>query len=180
MKPTKDERLLATLAHASVLANTANLTGLILSTLIWATQREKSIFIRFQALQAVVYQSFMLAIGMLLTLIWVGCLGFALIPVAIRPDLYTTSPPDVFWLALIGFVIPLGFALVAMLYGLYGALQVYRGKSFTYAIVGRWVHMITGESSSSNTVPPDKDDRESMTISPQDIATVSEKTSHVD
>ncbi|MEM8534593.1 MAG: DUF4870 domain-containing protein [Chloroflexota bacterium] len=146
MEPTKGERLLATLAHASVLTNIANLTGLILATLIWTTQQEKSTFIRFQALQAVVYQSFMFAIGMFLILIWVGCLGFALIPVAIRPDLYTTSPPNVFWLALIGFIVPLGFAFVAMLYGMYGALQVYRGKPFTYALVGRWVHTITNEA----------------------------------
>lgn len=160
MQPTKDERLLATLAHASVVANTANLIGLIMVAFIWGTQREKSPFVRFQALQAVIYQSFMLAIGMLLTLIWAGCLGLSLIPVAFRPDLYTTSPPDIFWLVLIGFVVPLGFALVAMLYGLYGALQVYRGKPFTYVLVGRWAHSVADESPTSSGTPTDRADLE--------------------
>ena len=175
MEPTKDERLLATLAHASVFANTANLTGLILAALIWSTQREKSAFIRFQALQAVVYQSFVLAFGLFLTLIWLGCIGFALIPVAIRPDLYTTSPPNVFWLALIGFVIPLGFAFIAMTYGLYGALQAYRGKSFTYVLVGRWVHTITDDSSSASEQDRGKATHEYTNTVSTD-ATISEET----
>ena len=51
--PTQDERILAALAHGSILLP---LWGLIGAVIIWVTQREKSRFIRFQALQATVYQ----------------------------------------------------------------------------------------------------------------------------
>jgi len=42
MQPTEDERVLAALAHASIVANVANLAGMIATALIWTMQRERS------------------------------------------------------------------------------------------------------------------------------------------
>ena len=50
-EPTSDERLLALLSHLSVFMG-----GIILPLIIWATQKDKSKFVRFHSLQAIFYQ----------------------------------------------------------------------------------------------------------------------------
>jgi uncharacterized Tic20 family protein len=139
MQHTEDERILASLAHASIVANVANLAGMLVTSLIWMTQRDRSRYVGAHALQALVYQGVVLVISMFLLLSWAGCLLVALLlPPLLRPDLYLDSgPPASFWLALFGLVVPLGFAVLATLYGLYGAFLVYRGRPFRYPLVGR-------------------------------------------
>ena len=51
--PTQDERLVSALAHLTILLP---LIGIIAPIIIYVTQREKSKFIAFQALQALAYQ----------------------------------------------------------------------------------------------------------------------------
>ena len=139
MQPSEDERVLAALSHASIVANVVNLAGMIATELIWTMQRDRSAYVRAHALQALVYQGAVLLVSIVLTLFWAVCLGLSLLPAAIRPDLYRSSPPDSFWLALAGLSLPIGFGVVATLYGLYGAYQTYRGRSFRYPLAGRLV-----------------------------------------
>ncbi|MBK9711209.1 MAG: DUF4870 domain-containing protein [Kouleothrix sp.] len=137
MQPTEDERLLAALSHASIVANVANLAGMIATGLIWTMQRERSRYVRAHALQALVYQGAVLLLSIMLVIFWSVCLGLSLLPAALRPDLYRASPPNSFWLALLGLLVPVGFGITATLYGLYGAYQVYRGRPFRYPLAGR-------------------------------------------
>lgn len=64
--PSSDERLMATLAHS---------LGLLVDLIIWATQKDKSRFVRFQAMQAVAYD---LAVGVLFVAL-VGCMVAAIV-----------------------------------------------------------------------------------------------------
>ncbi|MBK9944079.1 MAG: DUF4870 domain-containing protein [Kouleothrix sp.] len=137
MQPNDDERMLAALAHASIIANTFNLAGMLATLLIWATQRERSAYVRVHALQSLLYQGLVLLISLAIGLLWGLCVVVSLLPAAVRPDLYRSSPPNSFWVALLGLVVPLGFGLLATLYGLYGAYQVYRGRPFRYPLAGR-------------------------------------------
>lgn len=137
MQSTRDERILAALAHASIAANIFNLAGMIVTTLIWLTQRERSAYVRTHALQALLYQGAVLLLSIALLLFWGMCLVVSLLPAAVRPDLYRTSPPNSFWVALLGLALPLGFGLLATLYGLLGAYQAYRGRPFRYPLAGR-------------------------------------------
>jgi uncharacterized Tic20 family protein len=140
MQPDEDDRILGALAHAGILANVVNLAGMIAATLIWATQRERSRFVRAHALQALAYQGAVLLVALLLGGLWVACLALSLIPAAIRPDLYTEGgPPAGFWFALLALILPVGFVAAATVYGLVGAYQVYRGRAFFYPLVGRLV-----------------------------------------
>jgi uncharacterized protein len=140
MQPTEDERVLAALSHASIVANIVNLAGMIATALIWTTQRERSRYVRAHALQALVYQGSVLVVGVFLGLVWGLCLVLSLLPVMLRPDLYDIrNPPRSFWLALLGLALPLGFWLLGTIYGLYGAYRVYRGQPFRYPLVGRLV-----------------------------------------
>jgi uncharacterized Tic20 family protein len=140
MQPTEDERVLAALSHASIVANVANLGGLIATALIWTTQREQSRYVRAHALQSLAYQGLVLLISVFLVLFWGLCLALSLLPVFLKPELYhLDSPPRSFWFALFGLVVPMGFGIAATLYGLYGAYRVYRGRPFYYPLVGRLV-----------------------------------------
>lgn len=140
MQPTEDERVLAALSHASIVANIVNLVGMIATAVIWTMQRDRSRYVRAHALQALVYQGTVLVVGMLLILAWGLCLVLSLLPVMLRPDLYDmTNPPRSFWLALLGLVLPIGFGIVCTIYGLYGAYRVYHGRPFRYPLVGRLV-----------------------------------------
>lgn len=57
MQPSSDERKLAALAHASIIANIFNLAGLFAALLIWALERERSAFVRAHAMQALLYRA---------------------------------------------------------------------------------------------------------------------------
>ncbi len=138
--PDEDERLTAAMAHASIVANVAGLTGLILAVLLWATQRRRSRFVRAHIVQALVYQIGTLLSVVILMLLWSGCLLLSLLPAALRPDLYRDGTlPDTFWVALFGLILPMGYGFAAMLYAIYGAYRVYRGEHFTYPLAGRLV-----------------------------------------
>ena len=140
MQPTEDERVLAALSHASIVANIVNLAGMIATALIWTMQRDRSRFVRAHALQSLVYQGAVLLIGVFLTLAWGLCIVLSLLPVFLKPELYQfSSPPSSFWFALFGVVVPTGFVIAAMIFGLYGAYQVYRGRPFYYPLAGRLV-----------------------------------------
>nr|NIV37945.1 DUF4870 domain-containing protein [Anaerolineae bacterium] len=59
LAPTQDERVLAGLAHGSILLGlfTSGVGGIIAALVIWATQKEKSAYAAAQALQSMVYQA---------------------------------------------------------------------------------------------------------------------------
>jgi len=105
--------------------------------------------LRFQALQAMIYQIVGLAIQLVLGLLWGLCgfgffflmmfgtmLSVALIeePSSVPIPLFLNmfSPVGVFCLMIPYLLIWLGF----IAYGLYGAYQVYLGRDFRYALIG--------------------------------------------
>jgi uncharacterized Tic20 family protein len=137
MQPTEDERVLAALSHAGIIANVAGMSGLVGAALIWATQRGQSAYVRTQALQALAYQGCALLVGVLLVALWGSCLGLALLPAALFPDLYHTSPPPLFWPALYSAVLPLIYGALVVGYGLYAAAQALQGRPFHYPLIGR-------------------------------------------
>ena len=51
--PSQDERIMAGLAHISAILP---MMGMVAPIVIWVTQKDKSKFVSFQALQAVSYQ----------------------------------------------------------------------------------------------------------------------------
>jgi uncharacterized Tic20 family protein len=137
--PSDEERILAALAHASIIANPANLLGLIAAALIWITQRQRSAYVAHHALHALVFQGVGLLLIMLMGLAWGGCLMVSLLPMVMRPSLYRAEYPLSFWLALLcGILLILGI-LTWIGYGILGAWAAWNGKPFTYGIVGRLI-----------------------------------------
>jgi len=134
---TTEHRLLAAVAHASILAQGL---GVVVGILVYINQREKSRFAAFQALQAAVYQVAALLLMIGSWIIWGIFYALTFIPIIqianTRPD---APPPPIFWIGFISMVIPLLLMLVLGLYGLWGALRTWQGRDFRYPILGPWL-----------------------------------------
>ncbi len=134
--PTQDDKIVSALAHVAIILP---FWGLIVSALIWVTQREKSAYIRDQALQALTWQ-----------VTQVGCmfLGMACYFVsffamfgsvfAAEAQEMTGPPPFIFLpFCAMGFIFLAMFGFI--LVGLYAALRNVQGHVFTYPLVGGWI-----------------------------------------
>jgi uncharacterized protein len=131
---SSDERTMAALAHGSALLNLfSGVGGPIAALVIWLTQREKSAWVAFQALQALVFQAAVVIITVLVVgVVWV--VGFIVSFATIGIGTIVAVP--VMILVFFG-----GFAMIAagMVYSLYGAYQIYQGREFKYKWIGEWV-----------------------------------------
>ncbi len=137
--PGQDERNLAALAHGSVIIP---FIGAAAPVMIWVTQRARSEYLSFQALQAAVYQ-------MSIMIAWVVgglCYFFTMILTILAMPLIIKDSGEInpfFWAAsfipfiIVGVLIILGFAYIA--YGLAGMVRAYQGNPFRYIIIAKWV-----------------------------------------
>ena len=130
---------MAALAHASAILP---MWGIIAAIVIWATQKDKSLFVRFQALQATVYQITMILGAFLLGACYMcSIFSFPLTMMAI-PSAGQPSG-DVNPIFLLPMAIPfavMGIGLLAwfafVLYGIIAAAQTLQGKDFRYLVIG--------------------------------------------
>lgn len=131
---TSDERTWAALAHASALLNffVAGLGGPIGALVIWLTQKDKSRWVGFHALQSLVFQTALfLATVVFVGVIWV--LGFAFSFVTIGFGTVIAVP-----IMIASFFVAAALMLGGLGYSLYGAYQVYEGREFRYFWIGDW------------------------------------------
>jgi uncharacterized Tic20 family protein len=135
--PTAEARLLAALAHGSVVFQGL---GILVGLLVYVTQREKSRYAALQALQAAVYQFVSLLAVVALWVIWSLFYGVSIVQMISQaqamPD---AAPPPLFWISLSGMALPLLIAVVIGLYGLWAAIRVWQGRDFRYILIGRWL-----------------------------------------
>ena len=133
---TQEERLLAAISHASVIAGAI---GPVVGVLVYITQKEKSAYAARQGLQAAIYQ----LIGLLLIILAWTCWGlfYALtfIPLIADPDQYSDAPPPIFWVGMASMICPFILMGLWLVYGLYGAVRAWSGADFRYALVGQLV-----------------------------------------
>lgn len=132
-----EERLLAALAHGSIIAQGL---GLLVGVLVYINQREKSRYAAFQALQAAVYQ----LVGLILVIgswfVWGVFYGISMIPlISLAED---AAPPPIFWIGMGTMVIPFIIMAIIGLYGLLAALRTWQGHDFRYALIGGWLERI--------------------------------------
>jgi uncharacterized Tic20 family protein len=160
--PSTSERTWAALAHASILltfalgvstGGVAVVLAALVPLAIWLAFRDKSHFVAFHAMQATVFQLAslvawiaILAGGLVVlipawimtVLLMIVLIGFLLLPVVL---VLTIALPAVL----------VALPLASLVYGLYGALEVYGGRPFRYWKVADWiesrgVHLATGAS----------------------------------
>jgi uncharacterized Tic20 family protein len=152
-----DERILAALAHITILVP---FMGIIAAIVIWVTQKEKSRYVGFQALQATVFQLILVLawfIGMgcymgSFILSFVGMAGFA------SSGSTLSGPAQGF--GVLGVLIPfivfgliMLTGLVFIIYGIVAALQALRGNAFRYAIIGDRIERFLQQGKETQATP---------------------------
>lgn len=115
-KPTQDERLLAAIVHTGIFF------GFLGTIVIWLTQKDKSMYVGFQAKQAFLYQIFLFIFGIL---------GLIMFIILFIPLIFLGIG---FLLLLIFLMYILGWA-----YGFYGAYKCWKGEDFKYVVIGDMV-----------------------------------------
>jgi uncharacterized Tic20 family protein len=136
-RPDFDERLMAAIAHGSIVANGL---GILVGLVIWMSQRDKSAYASGQGLQAAVYQLLGMIAIVTLWVIWGVFYALTFIPLVQGVERAQDGPPSLFWVGLGSMLIPMAVMVVWGLYGLWGAFRAWQGEPFRYAIIGR--HLI--------------------------------------
>jgi len=126
-----DERTWGTLTHLSTLLNlVTGFGGPIAALIIYIIYKDRSRYVAYHALQAMVFQLiWWFGGGVLIGLMWaiVGALSAILIGIALIPIAACLTP--------LMLLLPVG----ALIYGIVGAVQTNQGLDFKYWLVGDWV-----------------------------------------
>ena len=137
--PTQDDSIMAAIAHIGVVWPTV---GLVAPLVIWGTQREKSPFVRFQAVQAAVYQFILILAGLLAGVCYM-CSFFSFPFTAML-----SAPLDRGAVCFPFFSLCCTFGLLFLMmllwlayvgYGVFGAVWVLQGEDFRYVFLGPWL-----------------------------------------
>lgn len=133
---SQDDKVVGALAHAAAILP---MWGIVVPTLIWVSQREKSEYIRQQASQALAWQIAQLSLMFGGFIIYMGSFFLMFGSFFFLNDMPADAPPP-------GFFLPfcvMGFILLTMLItiavGLYAAVRTLQGQDFTYPIIGQQV-----------------------------------------
>lgn len=132
-----DEKMLALFSHLSLF-----LGGIVLPIIFWATNRDKSKFVTFHALQALWFHIAYVAI----IIIWVFVFIFIGVVGGLGLGAFTSATgskemPVFFIIMMIGFYATL-FAVIfgAIGYSVYMGIKSYQGKLVKYPIIGNKVY----------------------------------------
>lgn len=145
--PTTDEKMMAALVHASVLLS---FLGGTVPAILWSSQRRKSNYVRFHALQAMGYQTLFFWFWFI-AIFGIVFLSFCLmIPITIL--LADRSSDSEFIPFLVQPAIFLGVFSIFGLYfllGFIGAVFCFLGRDFRYPLLGTWLEKYLVKDSES-------------------------------
>ncbi len=124
---TSEENTLAMFAHLSILLNlVTGFLGLVPAVVIYFAYRDRSRYVAYQSLQAIVFQL-------------VYFFGAAIVAGVVA---VVSTPLTFICIGFFGLLIALLLALIpigALIYGIVAAVDTYHGRDFQYWLVGQWV-----------------------------------------
>jgi uncharacterized Tic20 family protein len=154
---SSEERLLAALAHGSVILS---FFGPIVPALVWTFQRRKSPYVAFHALQAVGYQMLTFWVGMAAYLLFVLLFMLVAIPLMGLAASHSRFAMTPFVLQGSMFLFAFGFMGIYALFGILGAVFSLLDKDFKYPILGKWLEKYLGRGASpTDPLDADKEDQ---------------------
>jgi uncharacterized Tic20 family protein len=139
LPPSSDERLMGALAH---------FFGPLVALVVWITQKDKSRFVKFQALQALAFDVVLLLVMGVVSL----CL-FGLMFLGIFGTMFGTfnelssTPQDIvpfffmlpFMFPFLTFVCILPLSLLITAVRLIASISIVNGRNYQYPLLGKWV-----------------------------------------
>ncbi len=146
---TSNERLLAALAHGSVILS---FFGALVPALIWSFQRRKSPYVAFHALQAAGYQMFVFWVGMAAYLVFFIVIFFLIILFSGATVDQGGSPSPTMMLGMQAsmYALLFGFMGIYFLIGIIGAVLCMMDKDFKYPILGKRLEKYLGRGARPN------------------------------
>jgi hypothetical protein len=99
---------------------------------------DKSEYVAFQALQAIVYQIAGLVATMIGWCCWMALYFASFIPLIAAAE-QGGDPPFIFWFSMLLMFAPLAVMGLWILGGLWGAVRCLGGHDFKYLVVGNWL-----------------------------------------
>ena len=145
---SSDEKILAALAHGSVFLM---FLGPVVPVILWVTQRKKSNYVSFHALQAMGYQAFYFWLWML---VWILVMILFACAMPLFIALLESSPdPQTFplFFQLPIFAIVFGLLGLFFILGIVGAVACILGRDFRYPVLGRWLKRYLSYDGASGT-----------------------------
>lgn len=133
---SSDEKIMAALVHGSVFLM---FLGPIVPVIIWASQRKKSKYVSFHALQGMGYQALIFWVWMVV-IISISILSVLLIPLSsafMNSSRNAATIPFFFQIPI--FVAVFGVMGLSFLTGIVGAISCLVGHDFRYPFLGKWL-----------------------------------------
>ena len=130
-KISSDEKLMSLLAHLSIIIPNI---GIIAPIIIWVTQKDKSKFVRFNAIQAIFFQLVFFILIMASILIGLILMFVSLPMITQNPD---AAPGALFWVSMGVMNLYFPLWIIFAIYAVVAAVKSFRGKIFRYLIIGR-------------------------------------------
>ena len=132
-KIKSDDKLMSMLSHLAILIPNI---GILAPIVIWLTQKEKSKFVRYHAIQAIFFQ--LLFFILLMLSLFIGIILMA-ISIMLANVSSGGEPGTFFWVSMgiMNLYFPLWFFF--SIYAIVAAVKSYRGKIFRYLIIGKIV-----------------------------------------
>jgi uncharacterized Tic20 family protein len=136
-------RLLAAISHAAVLFTNI---GFIIPIVIYLTQKKKSSYLGFQALQALIWQVVMFVFTILTSSCMVGSIFIpVLLTTASQNERFIGfSGGGIFIAMMISVFLMIFGNLAFIIYGIIGAVMTYQGKDFRYVLIGNRIEKSKG------------------------------------
>ena len=133
---TSDERLLSLLCHLS-----SFLGGIILPVIIWATQKDKSKFVRFHSLQAIFFHLTIAALIIILVFLFL-VIVFAGIGLSNLENLNSSDnmPPFMIFFMVIFYGGIFLIAIAFLAYSIYLAIKAFNGELIRIPILGNIIY----------------------------------------
>jgi len=141
VNPTSDESLMAAISH---------FFGFLVALIVWATQKDKSRFVRFQSIQAMVFDIcvsviMLVVVGVLMILVFgVLALGVGDLVILGSQSNPTEGPIRAVVALLTGvpfllpcIIVPVGIAI--FIFRLIATIQTFQGKDYHYPWLGKQV-----------------------------------------
>ncbi|MEJ2209819.1 MAG: DUF4870 domain-containing protein [Anaerolineae bacterium] len=135
-QPNQEERIMAALAHGSVVLFGM---GIVAAIVLWVTQKEKSRYVAFQALQAIAYHVAGFAIFVVGMGCWLALYFVSFIPLMTTPEESGGAALWIFLAATFLMLVPFAQMGLWILGGAWGAVRALQGREFRYVVIGRYL-----------------------------------------
>jgi len=130
-KISSEGKLMSLLAHLSIVIPNI---GIIAPVIIWVTQKDKSKFVRFNAIQAIFFQLVFFVLLMLSIFIGLILMFISLPLITKNPD---AAPGALFWVSIGVMNLYFPLWLIFAIYAVVAAVKSFKGRIFRYLIIGR-------------------------------------------